>query len=287
MPPNRIKVVGVLLAPVAPVAIGVITMRGGDVPIGIWALNVAAAAMGVSIAALALAWRGPASPFRGSLRWFVLLVGVALLVATLTTQGSEGVHRWLPLGPVQIHAGALLLPPLLVALLVSPWTTAVVGAFVVLVVLLLQPDAAQAASFCAAWIGIVAVRREKGATAVMAVSTLLAAACMLRPDPLEPVPHVEGIMGMAAAGGPNLAVAAVASLAVLPLAQALLMEKLVGRVLATYTAGLLMAAWLGHHPWPVLGYGVSPILGYYGAVSLAAFLGRFGKDTSGLASAAV
>lgn len=36
-----------------------------------------------------------------------------------------------------------------------------------------------------------------------------------------------------------------------------------GISLATYTA-------LGHHPVPVLGYGVAPILGFFGAVALAA-----------------
>lgn len=256
-------------------------MLGGDVPTGMWALNVAAAAIGASTAAFATGWRGPAKPLGKSLRCGALLAVVALLGATLPAQGTEGVHRWLPLGPVQIHTGALLLPPLLVALLESPWMTAVVGAFAVLVVLALQPDSAQAAAFCAAWICIVGARREKGAAAVIAVSVMLAVVSVLRPDPLEPVPHVEGIVGMAAAQGRNLAVAALVSLAVLPLAQLMCLEKWLGLVLATYTAGLLMAAWIGHHPVPILGYGTSPILGYYGAVTVAAFLGRLGQETSG------
>lgn len=277
MPPTRARVAGVLLAPVAPLTVGVITMVGGDVPTAHWALNVAAALLGVSIAAFAGLRRARAKALGGAVGWGALLVVVALLGATLPTRGIEGVHRWLPLGPVQVHAGALLLPPLLVVLVESAWTTAVVGAFAVLVVLVLQPDAAQAAAFCAAWIGIVAARREKGAAAVIAVSVVLAGACLLRPDPLEPVPHVEGIVGMAAAQGPTLAVAALVSLAVLPLAHALLLERLVGLTLATYTVGLLVAAWLGHHPVPVLGYGVSPILGYYGAVTIAALRGRLGQ----------
>jgi len=33
--------------------------------------------------------------------------------------------------------------------------------------------------------------------------------------------------------------------------------------LALHTTGTLAAAWLGDHPVPILGYGVSPILGYY------------------------
>ena len=281
-----VRIVGALLAPVAPLVVGVIIMRGGGVPAGIWLLNVAAAAVGLSFAAGALVWPGLATRFRGSLRWAVL-VGVVLLGASLPAHGTEGVHRWLPIGPVQIHAGALLLPPLLVALLETSWIMSVVGAFGVSVVLLLQPDAAQAASFCAAWIGIVAVRREKRAGAVIVVSLLLAAACMLRPDPLEPVSHVEGIVGMAAAQALVLAAAALVSLAVLPLALALFLERRVGIVLAIYIVVPLIAAWLGNHPVPVVGYGVSPILGYYGAVTMAALLSRSRQDTPDLAAAAV
>lgn len=281
-----VQIVGALLAPVAPLVVGVIIMRGGGVPAGIWLLNVAAATVGLSFAAGALVWPGLATPFRGSLRWAVL-IGVVLLGASLPAHGTEGVHRWIPIGPVQIHAGALLLPPLLVALLETSWIMSVVGAFAVLVVLLLQPDAAQAASFCAAWIGIVAIRREMRARAVIGVSILLAAACMLRPDPLEPVSHVEGILGMAAAQALILAAAALVSLAVLPLALALFLERRVGIVLGIYTVVPLFAAWLGNHPVPVVGYGVSPILGYYGAVTMAALISRSRKETPDLAAAAV
>lgn len=260
-----------LLAPIAPLAVGVIIMRGGGVPVGIWLSNVAAAAVGLSFAAWALLVPGVATRCRVALRWAVLLA-VVLLGASLLAAGTEGVHRWLPIGPVQIHAGALLLPPLLVALFEIPWVMSVVAAFAVQAVLLLQPDAAQAVSFCAAWIGIAVARRETRAGEVIVLSILLGAACLLRSDPLEPVPYVEGIVGMAAAQASALAAVAVVSLAVLPLAVALSLEGRHGVVLAVYIVGLLIAAWLGNHPVPVLGYGVSPILGYYCAVTMAALL---------------
>ena len=281
-----VQIVGILLAPVAPLAVGVVIMRGGSVPAGIWLLNVAATVVGLSLAACALVWPGPVTRIRGSLRWAVL-AGVFLLGASLPAHGTEGVHRWLAIGPVQIHAGSLLLPPMLVALLETPWITSVVAAFAVQVVLLLQPDAAQAASFCAAWVGIASVRGETRAREVIILSILLAAACMLRPDPLEPVPHVEGIVGMAAAQALILATAALVSLPVVPLALAWFLERRVGIVLAIYFVGLLIAAWLGNHPVPIAGYGVSPILGYYSAVTMAALLGRARRETPGLAATAV
>ena len=270
---KHVQMVGVLVAPVPAVVVGAFVMRGADVPASIWLLNGAAAVVGISAAAVALAWPELVNPQRVSGRWF-LLAGLALLGATLLVPGTEGVHRWLPLGHVRIHAGAVLLPPLLVALWETSWVTSAAIALTILLVLLLQPDRAQALSFGAAWIGIVAARREDKAAVVTTVSLLIAVACLFRPDPLEPVPYVEGIVGVAATQGPMLAGAGILSIAVLPVALALFLERPVGVVLAVYTIGTLLAAWLGNYPVPILGYGVSPILGYFGAVAVYALLRR-------------
>ncbi|MHB1193828.1 MAG: hypothetical protein ACYC6F_12365 [Longimicrobiales bacterium] len=261
--------IGLLLAPAPAIAIGVLVMRGAGLPPGTWLSNVAAALLGVLVAGAALARRRGATPGRGSLRW-ALPVGLALLGTTLLVPGTEGVHRWLPLGPLRLHAGALVLPPLLVVLGGAPWVMSVVAAFTALLVLLLQPDAAQAASFCAGWIALAAARRERAAPGVMLAGVAIAVASLFRLDPLGPVPHVEGILGMAATQGSVMAAGGLLSLAALPLAFMLCLERPVGFALAAYTAGTLCAAWLGNYPVPMLGYGVSPILGYYFAVAAGA-----------------
>jgi hypothetical protein len=73
------------------------------------------------------------------------------LVATLLGPGEDGVHGWLRVGPVRLHAAALL-PPLLLAALerlarVRGWWVAALVAVGVVSALLLQPDAAQATAF--------------------------------------------------------------------------------------------------------------------------------------------
>ncbi|HSW28203.1 MAG TPA: hypothetical protein VLH75_01805 [Longimicrobiales bacterium] len=244
-------------------------MSGSGVPAGIWPANLAAMLLGVLMAAAALTRRRVASVGRGSPGW-VVPVGLALLATTLLAPGAEGVHRWLPLGPLRLHAGALVLPPLLVVLAEAPWTVSVATASTALLVLLLQPDAAQAASFCAGWIVLAAARRERGSPGVILASAAVAAASLFRPDPLGSVPHVEGILGLAAAQGQLMAGAGLISLAALPLGFMLFVERPLGLALAAYTAGALGAAWLGNYPVPMLGYGVSPILGYYFAVAAGA-----------------
>lgn len=268
-----LHLVGILLAPVPALAIGVLVMRGGGVPEGNWLPHLAAAVGGISVAGSALAWSRRAAPEYTFLRW-VPYVALILLGATLLHPGTDGVHRWLSLGPVRIHGGALVLPPLLVALVDASWFASAIAALTALVLLFLQPDAAQAASFFAGWIVVAAARRAQHASAVMITSLMIAAACLLRPDPLDPVPYVEGIVGMAAAQGPVLGGASVVSLAVVPLALAAFLEPPIGIPLAVYTAGTMVAAWLGNNPVPFLGYGASPILGYYGAVALCGRPGR-------------
>ncbi|HEX5872847.1 MAG TPA: hypothetical protein VFY65_20590, partial [Longimicrobium sp.] len=140
-----------LLAPVPALMVGVLTMRRSDVPVMLWGQNLAAWLVG-TLLCIGL-WRSRGSARRS--RWLdvAAVLTLAALAATLLVPGVDGVHRWLPLGPVRLHAAAVLLPLLLVALrgLAQArgwWISAGVAAGVA-VILLLQPDAAQATAFAA------------------------------------------------------------------------------------------------------------------------------------------
>ncbi|HEU0079117.1 MAG TPA: FtsW/RodA/SpoVE family cell cycle protein, partial [Longimicrobiaceae bacterium] len=131
--------------------VGVLTMRMSDVPAAQWGQNLAAWAVG-TLLCLVL-WRARSSSGRG--RWFdfAAVVTLAALAATLLAPGVEGVHRWLPLGPARLHPAAVFLPLLLVALQglsqARGWWISIGVAVGVALVLLLQPDAAQATAFAA------------------------------------------------------------------------------------------------------------------------------------------
>jgi hypothetical protein len=93
----------------------------------------------------------------------------------------------------------------------------------------------------------------------------------LRADPLAPVPHVEGIVGLAAELGTGWGVAAVASLLLLPVpfdAARRPCDGRLGLAIGTYVAVTILAAALGHFPVPLLGQGASPIIGYLAAIGL-------------------
>lgn len=262
-----------LLASVPALALGLLVMRASDVPAAMWGQNLAAWAVGVLLCLGVRRTRTSLpSPTGADL---TALLAFGALVATLLAPGVDGVHRWVRLGPVRLHTAALLLPVLLVALerlaRVRGWWIAALLAVGVVLTLFLQPDAAQATAFAGA-AGIVLLSGVgRGALRWIALLSLAAVAGLswLRRDPLSPVPHVEGIVGLAARLGTGWAVAAAVSLLLLPV-PFFLAGRRTGPALGVYVSLTIVAAFVGSFPVPVMGYGVSPILGYL--VGMGAFL---------------
>jgi hypothetical protein len=237
-------------------------------------MNLAAWAVG-AVLALAISRAGS----RVERAWPVIaLIAVA---ATLLSPGLSGVHRWIALGPLRLNAAELFLAPALVALaglnsrplfgLILPLTT--------LILLASQPDASQAAAFAAASILMLFIGNHTAARRLLTTALFAAVAVMacLRPDPLAPVPEVEGIIGLAVGMSP-----VIAGLAVLALAGAVLSPltaagtgKAAARGLTAYLALTALAPILGAFPVPLVGMGVSPILGAW--LGFGALMNRSGQ----------
>jgi cell division protein FtsW (lipid II flippase) len=266
-----------LLAPVPALVVGVLTMRMSDVPAGVWGQNLAAWLVGM-VLCLGI-WRARTRARSARWRWFdsVAVLTLGALAATLLVPGVEGVHRWVPLGPLRLHAAAVFLPLLLVGMQglsqARGWWVSTGIAVGVALLLLLQPDAAQATAFAAAAVVVLLPLAGRDPLRVICLLALplLAGLTWLRRDPLAPVAYVEGIAGLAAGLGAGWAVAAVVSLLMLPVPFFLAGRgagKHGGLALGTYVAITVLAAFLGNFPVPVMGYGVSPILGYLAGLSI-------------------
>jgi len=274
-----------LAAPLPALVVGVLTMRMSDVPPSLWAQNVAAWAVGtVLCVVLARSRTSTARPIWADVAAALTL---AALAATLLAPGMDGVHRWLPLGPVRLHPAAVLLPVLVVALgslsRTREWWTSAVVASAAMLALFLQPDAAQATAFGAAAVLLLAAKAEGRAArlACLGVVAALAVLTWTRRDPLAPVPYVEEIVGLAASLGTVWAVAAALSLLLLPLPFFVAgrgTARNVGFALGAYVAITAAAPFFGSFPVPVMGYGMSPIIGYLAGLGL--FL-RTGSPRSG------
>lgn len=274
-PAGRRSLIPDLLFALPALAVGIRVMRASGVPAMAWGQNLAAGMIGI---VLCFILARPRSSRRGGAGLPVAgVLALGFLGATWLDPGLQGVHRWVMLGPVRVHAGALVLPFVL-ATLAGLERAGRRRAFALLavaaaLVLALQPDAAQATAFVAGCVVLLLPRRPAEGRAWIRLVPLLALGGLswLRRDPLAPVPQVEGIVGLAAEVGSGWGVAAVASLLLLPVPFFAAREPGDGRAglaIGTYVAVTILAAALGHFPVPVLGQGASPIIGYFAALGL-------------------
>jgi cell division protein FtsW (lipid II flippase) len=213
--------------------------------------------------------------------WYAMTCGCIMVIfATFASDGLDGVHRWLSIGGFKLHASAIFAPVIIACVATIP-SLHVAGATAVTtaILLALQPDAAQACSFAASC-GLLLVSDRRFGRRAMIGGLIALITCsivsLVRADPLNPVEHVEGIYKVVAARGPGWASLATVTLVLLPMPFFLIWARHhrppLALALATYVALVTIAPTLGTFPVPIMGYGVSPILGYYIALALSARL---------------
>ncbi len=240
--------------------LGVVWMRQTAVPPALYLQNVAAAIVGAVIAVASL--RRRVSPRLGIT---ITAISIVLLVATLATAGVQGVHRWFRIGLLNLHVAALLLPLVLVELdrlLRAARMSVAIGIMLtVAAILALQPDAGQATAFVGSCVVLLAMQGKPRWVAVATMLALLALAALsfLRNDPLDAVPYVEEIAIRIGQHGViwQVAVAVALLLLIVPFARTRALA------VAVYFALVIAASYWGNFPVPILGYGTSPILGYF------------------------
>lgn len=277
--PFRERVLAVALpacAPLPALVIGILAMRNLGVSTATWSINLAATAFG-----LLLWFAGRRLPplHRSATTALVAAASLAILRLPFAYEGTLGVHRWITLASVRLHASAIVAPLLI-------WSVAAAaahrfdGALAIAVcgtiILALQPDAAQATSLAAACaVILVCARPRRPLWTLLGVAFLffMAVVSLVRPDPLPPVAHVEGIFAIVAAKGPGPALIATLALLLLtvPFFAAWRRHRdPVSLALGVYIAMTLLAPAWGTFPVPVMGYGASPIVGYFLALAVAA-----------------
>ncbi|MCA1749159.1 MAG: hypothetical protein ABR601_02360 [Parasphingopyxis sp.] len=196
------------------------------------------------------------------------------LAATLLAAPVEAVHRWIDIGPIHANMAALLIPAAIVAIartgLRHPFTLCAIAAIATL--LIAQPDASQATAFLlACWVGLIRERISgRAKLAALALAAVLAAVAWLRPDPLEAVAEVEGIVRLAWLLSPAITIFGVLALAGASLAPLAAAPSPGGSatMLAVYFATVALCTLFGNFPVPLIGLGMSFPLGYWLGIGL-------------------
>lgn len=268
------------LASLAAVGLGAAVCALSGVSAASWGRNLAAWLVGAVIAAaLAAAGRRIVSP---GAALAVAGLAVAGLAASFFNPAQEGVHRWIDAGPLHVNIAMVVLPSLSVVLAAAEDRRAIWGAAVAALILLVaQPDASQTTTLAAVLILVAAFRAPgRGVKAALILfAGLAAAAAWMRPDPLQPVAEVEEIVGLAFQISPLIGGLALILLAVFTAVPAVLTRADARLKLAGGALSLCLAAWavtplFGAFPVPLVGVGMSPILGAWLGVGLLAATAR-------------
>jgi hypothetical protein len=244
-----------------------------------WLRNVVAWAVGGGLAWLVGRYGKPRGASAGA-----AVLTTAALIATLSGEGVDGVHRWLDVGPLQFNAAALFVPALIVGLCAIRITSPIglVLTFSTATLLLAQPDASQLMSFAIA--ASILLARSGVAPGWKTLGLLVAVGFVIagwrRPDPLEPVAEVEQIFTMCLAVSPLLASIAGLALAAAASAPLSLFSSTFSSAshpardgavaLSAYFVSVSLAPFLGWFPVPLVGLGMSFPIGFWLAMGLLA-----------------
>lgn len=263
------------LVPLPAIGVGALIAERAGIPALAFAPNLAAWMLAALV--IVIAPRCPAT-LRDRFAPVAALVATALVVRTLVDPGIEGVHRWLPLGPLRLHASMALAPWIAIAFARASHREDVVQvrliASLVLtaqIVHLAQPDTQQACTLALGTAPLLLGDRASPriSRTVWGASLVLALLTWRRPDPLDPLPHVERILGLALTQGTLLFVLAAGSLMLVLAPLALLASEAGprGRLALAGTLWLvtqIALTGLGAFPVPVIGAGAAGVLGAAG-----------------------
>lgn len=267
------------LASLAAVGLGAWVCAANGVPTGSWMRNLIAWGAGAVLAAgLAFAGGRPLS------LTIALLAAPVGLAATFLNADQQGVHRWIDAGPLHVNVAMLLLPAMIVGVAglardrLWPWA-AVIAAMALLV---FQPDASQALALAGAagLVALLTVRLTGARLTILGLLAGLAAVAWIRPDPLQPIAEVEGLVGLAfklsplAGAGVLALLAAVAAAPPFTVRSTDATTRITGWALGFCFLLWAVAPWLGAFPVPFAGIGMSPIVGAWLGVGLLAGLVR-------------
>lgn len=252
--------------------IGTIAMVSYGLTLIIWIQNILIWLLGTVFGFIYLVRNKNQKWNKGNLLPNVVLI--ALLIFPFLFNGMDGVHRWLTFETINIYIASIVLPLLIIHL----WDLAfnnrerfAVGLlFITLFMLLLHPDAGQLSAFACAT--AIILKKTISKRIIKFLSLTLAAFFVILSwvflDDLAPVPYVEDIIFLVGELGTVWFVGGILSLILLVIPFFYYGRKnVISLSLGVYFLMTMIVTLFGNFPLPIMGYGISPIIGYFIAIS--------------------
>lgn len=202
----------------------------------------------------------------------IVVVSAFLLGLTFSGPNMDGVHRWLRLPFFTFNIAEIVLPITIAAFYrlieEKQFVISLIGMIVIAFLLSLQPDASQLSAFALPIIVLLLKSSIfpiiKGSfSVILAFFTVKSWICI---DTLQPVNYTEGILTMLLDLSAVLYIIGILSLFCIPVFFLISCKKEnrnIGAGIAMYYWLMILSTFPGNFPVPFMGYGISPILGFY------------------------
>lgn len=252
--------------PIPAVIIGVVTMYKNNVSSIIWGQQLLCLLFILVISNLLV------KKFKIISGDYIVYISILLLLFTFLDSGFENVHRWISIGPIRFYISSIVLPILIIGLWKKiqsdSWklvSSIIIG---ISVLIALQPDASQNTAFIIPMSMLLYTKiNNKYLKFIIPILLLIISVLSwLNLDNLPPVPYVENIITMVADMGIIWFILGIFSLIALPLPFIIFPpknNKLLSLSIGIYYITVLISPIFGNFPVPLMGYGISPILGYF------------------------
>lgn len=256
------------------VAIGAIAMNHNSIPTLIWAQNVACLAIFglISFFVISEKFEMGKSKFNSIL----MIISLILLILTLINPGMDGVHRWVSVGRINFNVSMIVLPIIIIELwklsqIKDLWVSIVIT-MSISILLIFQPDASQLTGFAVPMMIMLCSKTDKKSLRVFIVGmlSLLIILSWAFLDSLPAVAYVERIVNLLANMGLVWLAIGVISLVILPIPFIIFPPKnlkLPSIYVGIYFMIIIISTLFGNFPVPLMGYGISPIIGYCIAIT--------------------
>ena len=269
MKKSLLKYIPTIIAAPA-IIIGAVAMHINNVPISIYMQNILCLIILGLISYIAI-WKD--CKFNKNTPIIFTIISVILLLLTFINPGIEGVHRWVSIGPISLYASSIVLPIIIINLwkIVDKKNNnlciSLISVIGISIILALQPDASMITAFAIPMI-ILFWNNSNNIFRIFIIVFLsgLTIFSWIFLDGIAPVSYVEGIIELVKNMGMIWFVFGIATLVILPLPFILFPVKeykLLSLCIGIYFYIILVSTIFGNFPVPLMGYGVSPIIGYF------------------------
>lgn len=259
-----------LIITIPSITIGAIAMYHNKISIIIWTQNIACLLIAGFISYFAVS--NKIKMIRSKTNGIFILIPLLLLILTLISPGMNGVHRWVSIGIINFNVSMIVLPIIIIELWklsqIKGLRFTVVITMAISILLAIQPDASQLTGFSIPMMIILCSNTDKKClrSFIVGILSILIILSWVFLDNLPAVAYVERIVNLLANMGLIWLIIGVISLAILPIPFMLFPPKnlkLPSICVGLYFIIILVSTLFGNFPVPLMGYGISPVIGYY------------------------